>query len=152
MNRHFCVVTDGSAIGNPGPGGWAAILVCGRQRWEISGAVSWSTISEMELRAAVEALRSIPLGAGVTLYSDSQYLIRGMRYLAARWKDQGWRNRRGMPLQNRELWEELLQLESRLKVRWTWVRGHHGHELQDRADTLAYTAARERLLVLRKAA
>jgi ribonuclease HI len=152
MNQQFYVVTDGSSIGNPGPGGWAAIVANGRKRWEISGATSRSTISEMELRAAVEALRSIPPGSRVSLYSDSDYLIRGMKYLAVRWKNQGWRNRRGLPLQNQELWCELLEMQRKLKIRWVWVRGHNGHELQDRADALAYSAARQRYVALRNAA
>jgi ribonuclease HI len=152
MNQQFYVVTDGSAIGNPGPGGWAAVLVNGRMQWEISGACSWTTISEMELMAAIQALRSIPVGSKVNLCSDSDYLIRGMKYLAIRWRNQGWRNRRGLPLQHQGLWRELLQLEKGVHIRWTWVRGHSGHRLQDRADGLAYAEARHRCLALRRAA
>ncbi len=152
MNRQYYVITDGSAIGNPGPGGWAAVLVSGHLQWEISGACSWTTISEMELMAAIQALRSIPAGSKVNLCSDSDYLVRGMKYLAIRWRNQGWRNRRGLPLQHQRLWQELLQMEKEVHVRWTWVRGHSGHRLQDRADELAYAEARHRVLALRRAA
>ena len=152
MNQQFYVVTDGSAIGNPGPGGWAAVLVNGRMQWEISGACSWTTISEMELMAAIQALRSIPAGSKVNLCSDSDYLIRGMNDLTTRWKNRGWRNRRGLPLQHQGLWRELLQLEKGVRIRWTWVRGHSGHRLQARADELAYAEARHRRLALRRAA
>jgi ribonuclease HI len=152
MNQKFYIVTDGSAIGNPGPGGWAAVLTSGHVQWEISGACSWTTISEMELMAAIQALRSIPAGSKVNLCSDSDYLIRGMKYLTTPWRNQGWRNRRGLPLRHQGLWRELLQLEKDIQIRWTWVRGHSGHRLQDRADVLAYTEARHCFLALRRAA
>lgn len=152
MNRQFYVFTDGSAIGNPGPGGWAAVFMSGGRQWDISGACSWTTISEMELMAAIQALRSIPAGSKINLYSDSDYLIRGMKYLATRWRNHGWLNRRGLPLQHQELWRELLQREKMAHIRWTWVRGHSGHRLQDQADALAYAEARKCFLALRRAA
>src|ERR1019366_4008931 len=99
MERAFHVFTDGSAIGNPGPGGWAAVLIRGNKGWEISGHSPWTTISEMELLAAVEALHSIPAGSLVQLCSDSELLIHGMRFYVRRWQRQGWRNNRGIPLQ-----------------------------------------------------
>ena len=102
--------------------------------------------------AAIQALRSIPAGSKVNLCSDSDYLVRGMKNLAIRWRNQGWRNRRGLPLQHQRLWQELLQMEKEVHVRWTWVRGHSGHRLQDRADELAYAEARHRVLALRRAA
>src|ERR1022692_2013785 len=86
MERAFHVFTDGSAIGNPGPGGWAAVLIRGSKRWEISGVSPWTTISEMELVAAVEALRLAPAGAFVRLCSDSELLIHGMRFHIGRWQ------------------------------------------------------------------
>jgi ribonuclease HI len=96
----------------------------------------------MELVAAVQALRPIPNRAQVELYADSEFLIYGMRSFVMRWQRQGWRNRRGSPLQHRQLWAELLTLNARLCVRWTWLRGHNGHRHQTRADALAYQAAR----------
>jgi ribonuclease HI len=146
MNRTINIVTDGSAIGNPGPGGWGAVFTCGREQWTLSGASEWTTAAEMELTAALEALRSIEPSSKVTLSSDCDYLIRGMRYQAMRWKHFGWRNSRGLPLQDRYLWQELLELNTRNSIRWRWVRGHTGHPKQTEADALAYFEARRQWL------
>ncbi len=108
----------------------------------MSGAFQWTDISEMELVAAVEALRSTPPGSRVELYSDSELLILGMRGFVFRWESQGWRNRRGVALQHRDLWLQLIELDLALDIRWKWLRGHNGHRWQNRADTLAYRAAR----------
>lgn len=96
----------------------------------------------MELRAAVEALRSIPMGAKVELRSDSQPLIQGMQFRVFRWRNNGWRNSRGTALQHQELWRELLVLSESISVRWCWIKGHSGHPIQTRADELAYREAR----------
>lgn len=152
MERLIRIFTDGSAIGNPGPGGWGAVVIEGKKRREMSGARPWTNISEMELLAAVEALRSIPRGSRIELYSDSELLIYGMRGFVFRWQSQGWRNRRGVALQHRDLWLQLLQLNIELHVRWNWLRGHNGHPWQGRADALAYGAARSLAAPLRMAA
>ena len=123
MNQTYRIFTDGSAIGNPGPGGWGAVLMQGKRRWELSGAFPWTTISEMELVAAIQALRSLPDRARVELHSDSEYLIYGMRVFVFHWQRQGWRNRRGNQLQHRELWSELIALNARLHIRWTGSKG-----------------------------
>ena len=104
------------------------------------------------MTAAIEALRSLDHGSIVILRSDSEYLIHGMRYLAARWRKQGWRNSRGLPLKHWKLWEELLDLNEIHCVWWQWVRGHNGHPMQTQADTLAYSQARQLLLDSRRAA
>jgi ribonuclease HI len=96
----------------------------------------------MELVAAIEALRSLPLGVRVELYSDSQYLIYGMRCFVLKWERDSWRNRRGSPIQHRQLWTELTLLKAKYAVRWVWLKGHNGHRDQTRADALAYQAAR----------
>lgn len=142
MDRAVHVFTDGSALGNPGPGGWAAVLIHRNEIWEMSGSSPWTTISEMELLAAVEALRLVPAGALVQLYSDSELLIHGMRFYVGRWEQRGWCNSRGMELQHQELWRELLEMNERMNIRWRWIRGHSGHPVQTRADALAYRAAR----------
>jgi ribonuclease HI len=142
VNLKYRIFTDGSAIGNPGPGGWGAVLLVGNKRWEMSGASPWTTISEMELLAALKALRSMPSRSRIELYSDSEYLIYGMRAFVFHWQRHGWRNRRGTQLQHRELWEELTALNTRLRICWTWIKGHNGHPDQNRADALAYQAAR----------
>jgi len=142
MQRNFYIVTDGLAIGNPGPGAWAAILRNGHNSREMSGSSPWTTISEMELLAAVQALRSVSLSSRVELCSDSQYLIFVVRFHAARWSARGWRNCRGQALQHRDLWQELLHLDQAMDVRWRWIKGHAGHPAQCRADEIAYQAAR----------
>ena len=142
MDQTYRIFTDGSAIGNPGPGGWGAVVLQGKVRWEMSGAVPWTTISEMELLAAVEALRPLPDRAQIELRSDSEYLVYGMRVFVFRWQRQGWRNRRGIELKHRELWSELISLNTRLDIRWAWLKGHNGHREQTRADALACQAAR----------
>ena len=118
----------------------------------MSGAFPWTDISEMELLAAVEALRSMPTGARIELYSDSELLIRGMRGFVLRWRDQGWRNRRGSALRHRDLWTQLMRLDTELHIQWRWLRGHNGHPLQTRADALAYRAAKSLLNTQRLAA
>jgi ribonuclease HI len=142
MENTFRIFTDGSVIGNPGCGGWAAVLMSGEKIWEISGSSPWTTISEMELQAAVEALRLVPAGSHVELCSDSELLIHGMRFRVFRWQRQGWRNGRGLDLQHQELWSELIQLNGRMNIQWHWIRGHSGHRRQSRADELAHQAAR----------
>jgi len=151
VNPNYRVFTDGSAIGNPGPGGWGAVVMYGTRRLEISGGVPRTTVSEMELVAAIEALRSLPLGARIQLHSDSQYLVYGIRSFVFKWERDGWRNRRGCPIQHRELWAELTSLNAKHAVRWVWLKGHNGHREQTRADSLAYRAART-IWLLEKAA
>ena len=152
MDNTFHVFTDGSVIGNPGPGGWAAVLMSGDKRWEISGAMASTTISEMELLAAVEALRTIPTGSRVQIRSDSELLIRGMLFHIERWQSDGWRNSRGAPLQHQGLWRELLAMNERMNIHWQWIRGHSRHPFQTRADALAYKAARSQGCGLQMAA
>jgi ribonuclease HI len=142
VDRTYRIFTDGSAIGNPGPGGWGAVLIEGNKRWEVSGARPWTTISEMELVAALQALRSLTGRGRIELYSDSEYVIYGMRAFVFHGQRHGWRNRQGRELQDRKLWEELLALNARFRIRWTWIKGHNGHPDQNRADALAYQAAR----------
>lgn len=134
--------TDGSAIGNPGPGGWGFVVMNGARRWERSGGYARTTVSEMELVAAIQALRSLPTGSHIELHSDSQYLVYGMSSFVSKWERDGWRNRRGCRIQHRQLWTELNLLNANREVRWLWLKGHNGHRDQTRADALAYTAAR----------
>jgi ribonuclease HI len=152
MMKQIQIVTDGSAIGNPGPGGWAAVFAYEKQRWAIFGAVSITTAPEMELSAAIQALRSLDGGHHIKLKSDSEYLVRGMQSLALRWKRHGWRNGRGLLLKDWRLWEELLELEKAHRIDWQWIRGHNGHPMQTQADALAYSAARQEWVTSRRAA
>jgi ribonuclease HI len=119
--RTYRIFTEGSTTGNPGPSGWGVVVIQGKEPWEISGAHPWTTISEMELVGAIQALRSVDVRARIELHSDSEYLIYGMRVFVSRWQSQGWRNRRGTQLQHRELWTELIELNTSLPSRWKWI-------------------------------
>jgi ribonuclease HI len=109
MERVFQIFTDGSVIGNPGPGGWAAVLIHGSKNWELSGSSPWTTISQMEIMAAVEALRLIPHGSVVQLSSDSELLIQGMCFLAGRWQKQGCATAEALSCSTRRCGENCLE-------------------------------------------
>ncbi|MCX8072197.1 MAG: ribonuclease HI [Candidatus Binatia bacterium] len=134
---HVRVYTDGACSGNPGPGGWAAVLVSGPHRREISGFEPETTNNRMELRAAIEALRLLKRPAMVDVYTDSEYLRQGMREWLPRWKVNGWRTANRRPVKNADLWRELDRLCARHRVRWHWLRGHAGHPENERCDRLA---------------
>lgn len=138
------IYTDGACLGNPGPGGWAAILLWGAHRKEISGGEPETTNNRMELRAAIEALRALREPAEVDLYTDSAYLKRGVTEWLPRWKEQGWRRREGrrlVPIANEDLWRELDRLVGVHKVHFRWLAGHAGDPENERADALARAQA-----------
>ena len=141
MSKPVRIFTDGSAIGNPGWGGWAAIIQQGSKERTLRGGRPYTCIAEMELTAAVMALLSLKEPSAVILYSDSELLIHGMKHLAQRWSKDGWRNRRGKSLQYLPLWHELVELNRRHSISWQWIRGHNGHNEQQRADQMAYEQA-----------
>jgi ribonuclease HI len=138
------IFTDGACQGNPGPGGWAAILVSGRHRREVTGYEAATTNNRMELRAAIEGLHNLKQACAVDLWTDSQYLKNGMEQWLAKWKRNGWRTAARQPVKNADLWEELDAAASRHEVRWHWVRGHDGHVENERCDWLANEAIRLR--------
>ncbi len=142
MSNEVVIYTDGACSGNPGPGGWAAVILEDGFRREISGSVAHTTNQQMELRAAIEALRVLgETPRRVTLYSDSAYLTNCFRdRWYKRWERNGWVNARKEPVQNRELWEELLRLSRRHRVTFRKVKGHAGNEHNARADALARAA------------
>ncbi|MGH6737229.1 MAG: ribonuclease HI [Methyloceanibacter sp.] len=129
--------TDGACSGNPGPGGWGAILESGAHRKEIKGGEAMSTNNRMELTAAIEALEALKAPSDVDLYTDSNYLRGGITSWIKGWKRNGWRTAERKPVKNAELWQRLEQAEARHKVRWHWVKGHVGHDDNERADELA---------------
>ena len=136
MNQTYRIFTDGSAIGNPGPGGWGAVVMQGKARWEMSGALPWTTISEMELVAAVQALRPLrEPGARSNSIRTRNTSFMECESSFSSWQRQGWRNRRGNQLQHRALWAELIGLNARLHIRWTWIKGHSGNRRTDAALT-----------------
>jgi len=134
----FC---DGSCLGNPGPGGWGAILRKAGTEREISGGANSTTNNRMELAAAVEALNIINKPSRVTVTTDSQYLVKGMTDWMKTWIKKGWRTSGGKPVKNRELWEELNRLASIHRIKWKWIRGHAGHPENERCDRLAMAQA-----------
>lgn len=135
------VYTDGACSGNPGPGGWGAVLVCGERRRELSGGEPRTTNQRMELTAAIEALRQLRRPCRVRLHSDSAYLVNcfRQRWFDA-WRRNGWKTRDGKPVENRDLWEELLRLAEIHRIEWVKVAGHSGDPLNERADRLARSA------------
>ena len=132
------VYSDGACSGNPGPGGWGAIVIQpGGERRELSGFEARTTNNRMELMGALQGLSLAPNDAEVTVWSDSQYVINGACSWLDGWKRKGWRTAGKKDVLNRDLWESIDAERSRLRLRWEWVRGHNGHVLNERADALA---------------
>ncbi|HZJ11874.1 MAG TPA: ribonuclease HI [Methyloceanibacter sp.] len=129
--------TDGACSGNPGPGGWGVILEGGAHRKELKGGEPLTTNNRMELTAAIEALEALKAPSEVDLYTDSNYLRGGITSWIKGWKKNGWRTADRKPVKNVELWERLEKASSRHTVRWHWVKGHVGHDANERADALA---------------
>ena len=134
------VVTDGACSGNPGPGGWAAILRYGSQEKVLQGGASLTTNNRMELRAAIAALEGLKRPCAVEIYTDSEYLRRGVTEWMSRWAQNGWRTRAKQPVKNQDLWRRLGAALQPHRVNWHWVRGHAGNEANERADALAVNA------------
>ncbi len=133
--------TDGACLGNPGPGGWGALLrYKGRER-ELSGGEPDTTNNRMELMAAIQALETLTEGCGVDLYTDSQYVRQGITEWMPGWVRRNWKTAGGDPVKNRDLWERLQAATQRHQIRWHWVKGHNGHPDNERVDVLARDAA-----------
>jgi ribonuclease HI len=141
---HVEIFTDGACSGNPGPGGWGAILRAKGKEKELSGSEKQTTNNRMELMAVIGALEALKRPCRVTITTDSQYVMKGMTEWLPGWKAKGWKTAAKKPVKNAELWQRLEQAISPHQVDWQWVRGHDGHEENERADRLA-VAAREQL-------
>ena len=140
--KHVDVYTDGACRGNPGKGGWGAILVYGGVEKELSGGEAMTTNNRMELSAVIAALRALKEPCEVTLTSDSKYVTDAItKGWAISWRNNGWRKADRSPALNTDLWEELLALLERHAVTFVWVRGHNGHPYNERCDVLATTFA-----------
>lgn len=135
------IYTDGACLGNPGPGGWAAILESGRHRRELSGADAATTNNRMELSAAIAGLKALRKSCDVVLYTDSRYVKQGMTEWLPGWRRKGWRTASGKPVENRDLWEQLAAAAEPHRISWKWVRGHNGVPGNERADRLARAEA-----------
>ena len=134
------IFTDGACSGNPGPGGWGAILRSGEHEKEIFGGDRLTTNNRMELMAAIKALEALKKPSTVMLYTDSRYVMDGLTKWLPRWKMNGWKTTDKKPVKNGDLWRELDEAASRHDVVWRWVRGHDGHLENERADVLARSA------------
>jgi ribonuclease HI len=137
MTRPVEIYADGACRGNPGPGGWGALLRYGSQERELWGGEAQTTNNRMELTAVIRALEVLQRPSRVHIVIDSQYVLHGVTQWLAGWKRRGWRTADGKPVKNRELWERLDTLLAPHQVEWTWVRGHTGHAENERADALA---------------
>jgi len=134
------IYTDGACSGNPGPGGWGAILIYGDHRKEILDGEAETTNNRMELMAAIKALEALKKPSRVELHTDSSYLKNGITGWIVRWKANGWRTANKKPVKNVELWQRLDKARARHQIDWRWVRGHAGHPDNERADELAREA------------
>lgn len=138
------IFTDGACRGNPGPGGWAALLRTGVQERTVSGGEVLTTNNRMELIAAIRALEALTKPCRVELHTDSQYVRDGITKWIHGWQRNGWRTADRKPVKNADLWQELLEAAKRHRVAWHWVRGHSGHPENDRVDALACAEADQR--------
>ena len=137
------IFTDGACKRNPGPGGWAAILRMGAHEKELTGGEPETTNNRMEMMAAIQALEALNRPCRVELHTDSQYLMKGVTEWLAGWKARGWRTASKEPVKNVDLWRRLDEARLRHQVDWRWVKGHAGHELNERADALARKGLQE---------
>lgn len=136
------IYTDGACLGNPGPGGWGAVLQYGSHEKEISGFDPDTTNNRMELTAAIKSLELLTRAATIDLYTDSTYVKNGITSWLANWEKNGWKTSDRKPVKNADLWQRLSVAVARHTIDWRWVKGHAGHPLNERADALATTAAR----------
>lgn len=138
--KHVTIYTDGACRGNPGPGGWGVVLLYRGNEKLLSGATSETTNNRMELTAAIEALNSLKEPCRVDLYTDSQYLQKGIKEWVDQWKRREWRRADKSPVKNADLWKALDASATKHDVSWHWVKGHSGHPENDKADSLANEA------------
>jgi ribonuclease HI len=143
---HVQIYTDGSCLKNPGPGGWAALLVLGSTEKLISGGQKETTNNQMELKAASEGLKALKRPCKVQLYADSQYVVKGMKEWVAGWIKNNWKTATKKPVANQEYWQDLVEAAKTHKITWHWVKAHNGHIENERVDI----AAREQALAYKQ--
>lgn len=137
MTKNVEIYTDGACRGNPGPGGWGALLIYGGQQKEIFGGEQETTNNRMELTAAIRALSTLNRTCDITLYTDSQYVRKGITEWIENWKSRGWKTAAKKPVKNADLWKQLDEQVASHSVHWVWVKGHSGNEGNELADQLA---------------
>jgi ribonuclease HI len=143
MTPKVTIYTDGACKGNPGPGGWGAILFYGDKKKEICGGEPATTNNRMELMAAIQALEMLNRPCKIELHTDSQYVMKGITEWVRGWKARGWKTADKSPVKNDDLWKRLDAARDRHDVDWRWVKGHAGHPLNERADQLANDGLRQ---------
>ncbi len=136
------LITDGACSGNPGPGGWAAILKFGKHRKELWGSEKETTNNRMELKAAIEGLRLLKEKCDVHITTDSEYVLKGITQWIVGWKKNNWKSASKQPVKNQDLWQELDEQVQRHQVKWTWTKGHADHPDNNRCDELAVKASK----------
>ena len=146
MTPEVTIFTDGACSGNPGPGGWGAVLISGANEREICGGEPATTNNRMELMAAIQALEALKRPCKVELHTDSQYVRKGITEWIGGWKARGWKTADKKPVKNDDLWKRLDAARARHDVDWRWVKGHNGHELNERRRRCSATATGYRLL------
>lgn len=144
-SNHVELYTDGACSGNPGPGGWGALLRYKGTEKELSGAEPDTTNNRMELMAAIEGLKAVKRTCDVTLYTDSKYVLQGVTEWMDGWKSRGWKTADKKPVKNQDLWMALDEQVNRHHIKWQWVKGHNGHIENERVDELARMAIKDML-------
>ena len=134
------IYTDGSCLGNPGNGGWAAIIIDDKKKIQIKGSKKDTTNNQMELLAPIKALKKIPKGSNVQIFTDSKYVKSGMTEWIYNWKKNGWKTANKQPVKNKDLWTELDLLTNEFKIKWIWVKGHSTDSLNNEVDLIAREA------------
>ena len=135
------IYTDGSCLGNPGNGGWAAIIIDDKKKIQIKGSKKDTTNNQMELLAPIKALKKIPKGSNVQIFTDSKYVKSGITEWIHNWKKNGWKTANKQPVKNKELWTELDQMNNEFQIKWSWVKGHSTDVLNNEVDLIAREAA-----------
>ena len=146
MTNRVWIHTDGACRGNPGPGGWGAILRHGDNEKELYGFDAQTTNNRMELMAAIQALEALKRPCQITLTTDSQYVRKGITEWLPQWKRRGWKTADKQPVKNQDLWERLERAIHQHQIQWDWIKGHSGHPENERADQLANRAIDEMLV------
>ena len=135
------IYTDGSCLGNPGNGGWAAIIIDDKKKIQIKGSKKDTTNNQMELLATIKALKKIPKGSNVQIFTDSKYVKSGITEWINNWKKNGWKTASKQPVKNKDLWTELDQMTNEFQIKWSWVKGHSTDVLNNEVDLIAREAA-----------
>lgn len=141
--KQVVIYTDGACSGNPGPGGWAALLMFGDIKKEISGGTAETTNNRMELQATIEALKLLKEPCDVALHTDSKYVLQGYTEWLPGWQKKGWKTADKKPVKNVDLWQALVEIAAQHKIKWQWVKGHSGDKHNDRVDALAVEQAQK---------